>query len=164
MDRGGRCGRVCDAGAVVVMAAGVVVAVVAVVARLPGCTASAVVTLGNFAFSSCVPDAGVAAPSLPAWLLMGIDIPSPPGWPLMGVETVLAGKVATLLLVAAVLTDGGRSAVEADAAWLVTPACADCDEATDVAVLTLATTAGAPALTDAVTLVAFAPLAVAAKV
>lgn len=106
MDRGGRCGRECDAGAVVVVAA-VVVVVVAVVARLPGCAASAVVALGNFAGSSCRPDAGVAAPSLPAWLLMDIETPSLPGWLLMGVETVLAGKVATLLLVAAVLTDGG---------------------------------------------------------
>lgn len=89
------------------VAAAVVVVVVAVVARLPGCTASAVVALGNFAFSSSRPDAGVAAPSLPAWLLTDIDTPSLPGWPLMDVETVLAGKVATLLLVAAVLTDGG---------------------------------------------------------
>lgn len=49
-------------------------------------------------------------------------------------------------------------------AWLVTPACTDCVEATDVAALTQVTITGAPALTDTVTLVVLAPLAVAAKV
>ena len=48
--------------------------------------------------------------------------------------------------------------------WLVTPACTDCDEATDVAALMQVTIIGAPALTDTVTLVVLASLAVTAKV